>query len=381
MKKEILAGISLIGAVIGTGLFVLPHLLEEGGWLIFLISLVFFGGGMIILHLLLAEIILRTKEKRYFTGYIGQYLGEKAKRWSILYVFPGLIGSLLVYVLMGGQFLSILGQPWFKIPPARASFILLAFLAIFIFRGGKVIIKIETAFALFLTVVLLGVIGYAWPQINWEQLSLINWTSRSILNLPGILFFSLLGWNALPMMNKILSTSEDKKKMGNIIIFSLTIVALLYFGFSLAIAGLGLNLTDWGQVSQLPMADFYLMKGLALIGLVAGATSFLSLGNYLKNNLIVDYHFPYLLAVGATIITPLALYLIGFHQVLNLMGVIGALMGAVQGAVLSLVFLKARRKGGRSPECYIKHPSLALGLMGGTLTIVILCQLVAMMEN
>jgi len=109
-KRIALASINLIGAVIGAGLFVLPHLFKEGGWVFFLIFLVIFGGGMILLHLFLAEIILRTEKREYFTGYVGEYLGDKARRLTFLYFFPGLVGTLLVYMLMVGQFLSLLAQ-------------------------------------------------------------------------------------------------------------------------------------------------------------------------------------------------------------------------------------------------------------------------------
>jgi len=72
-----------------------------------------------------------------------------------------------------------------------------------------------------------------------------------------------------------------------------------------------------------------------------------------------------------TILSPLFLYLLGFQQLLSLMGLVGALMGAIQGWVIVFVFLKARKKGDRSPEYIIRRPRLALAFMTFTLTAVI----------
>ena len=380
MKRKIIsAGLSLIGAVIGAGLFVIPNLLEQGGWLPFLAGLVVFGGGMILLHLFLAEVILRTQEKKYFTGYVGQYLGKIAKQTSFLYVFPGLVGTLLIYALMAGQFSALILQPWLVVSPFLGSLVFLLFLSPFIFRGGKTIITIHTRFSFFLLLALLAVIGYGLPQLNWEYL---NWFHSPFLwSLPGVIFFSLLGWNALPTMTQILASSEEKKKIGKIIIFSLGGVALLYFLFGLTVVGLGVNITDWTDIANLPPSVFYLSKALALIGLSASITSFLSLGNYLKNSLVVDYHFPYWLAISGTILSPLVFYLLGFQNLLGLMGLVGALMGALQGWVIVLIFLKARKKGDRSPEYIVHRPRLALAFMTLTLTMVIACQLISSFRN
>jgi amino acid permease len=380
MKREVFsASLILVGAIVGAGLFVLPGLLATGGWLPFLASLLVFGGGMILLHLLLIEVILRTKEPKYFTGYVGQYLGKTARRTSFLYVFPGLVGTLLVYALMAGEFLALIVQPWLSLTAVWGSLIFLFSLSFFIFRGGKTADAVQKRFTLFLLIVLLATLGYALPRLNWGQFSFFQ--KPLLLSLPGVVFFSLLGWNALPAMVRHLKKKESKKKVGKIIVFTLSGAAFLYFLFSLAVAGLGINITDWTSLSQLPVSAFYLAKVLALIGLLASLTSFLSLGNYLKNSLVVDYHFPYWLAAMGTILSPLFLYLLGFQQLLSLMGLVGALMGAIQGWVIVFVFLKARKKGDRSPEYIIRRPRLALAFMTFTLTAVIAFQLFASFGN
>ena len=368
-----------MGSVIGAGLFVLPHLLKEGGWLFFLLSFLFFGGAMILLNLLFAEIILRTEEKEYFTGYVGKYLGETARRTTFLYLFPGLVGTLLVYMLMAGQFVSLLAQPWWRVDPAYGSFGFLIFVSPFIFRGGKTLVKAESSLTLFLLAIILGVIGYAGWKINFAQT--FNGPQIFLYELPGVLFFSLLGWNILPMMAKFLGTPKNKAKMGKIITCSSVIVAAVYFLFSFALVSLGLDIANWSQINQLPATAFYLGKILALIGLIAGTTSFLTLGNYLKNNLVVDYQWPYWVAVISTILSPLALYFLGFHHLLSLMGIVGALLGAFQGAIIMAIFLKARKIGDRSPEYQLKKVSLAFGYLALALTMVIVFQIISLFKR
>ena len=368
-----------MGSVIGAGLFVLPHLLKEGGWLFFLLSFLFFGGAMILLNLLFAEIILRTEEKEYFTGYVGKYLGRTARETTFLYLFPGLVGTLLVYMLMAGQFISLLAQPWWRINPAYGSFGFLIFVSPFIFRGGKALIKAESNFTLFLLAIILGMVGYAGFKINFAQT--FSGPHIFLYELPGVLFFSLLGWNILPMMAKFLGTPQNKAKMGKIITLSLIAVALVYFFFSFALTGLGIDIANWSQINQLPATAFYLGKILALIGLMAGITSFLTLGNYLKNNLVIDYHWPYWIAVLSTILSPPALYFLGFRHLLSLMGIVGALLGALQGGIIMAIFLKARKTGDRSPEYKLKKVPLALGYLSLALTMVIIFQIIAFFKG
>ncbi len=378
-KKILLASISLMGSVIGAGLFVLPHLLKEGGWLFFLLSFLFFGGAMIFLNLFFAEIILRTKEKEYFTGYVGKYLGETARKTTFLYLFPGLVGTLLVYMLMAGQFVSLLAQPWWRIDPVYGSLGFLVFASPFIFRGGKSLVKAESSFTIFLLAVILAVIGYAGVKINLALT--LSGPHVFLYNLPGVIFFSLLGWNILPMMAKFLGSPKNKAKMGKIITLSLIGVSLIYFFFSLALTGLGVDIANWSQINQLPASAFYLGKVLALIGLIAGTTSFLTLGNYLKNNLAIDYHWPYWLSVVSTILSPLLLYFLGFHHLLNLMGIVGALLGAFQGWIIIAIFLKARKTGDRPPEYQVKKLPIVLSYMALALTAVIVFQVIALFRS
>lgn len=379
-KKIISATATLMGAVIGAGLFVFPHFLREGGWLVFLVCLIIFGGGMVLSHLFLAEIILRTKEKKYFTGYVGKYLGERAMKFSFLYLFPGLIGALLVYMLMVGQFLSLLVQPWLNISPLYGSVSLLIVAVLFAFRKEKTFIQGQSRLALCFLIIALTTLGYAFSKIN---LSSLNAFGKSFpIGLPGIIFFGLTGWNALPMMAKVLATPANKKKMGKIILISFVGIALFYFFFSLALINLGADIADWSQINYLAISNFYLVKALALIGLIAGVASFFGLGNYLKNSLIVDYHFSRQLAILATVLSPLFLYLLlGSGHLLSLMGIIGAFLGAIQGGIILWMVLRARKTGDRSPEYHLKGSRLTIGYMVFTLVAVTILQVVSLFRG
>ena len=79
VKKAILAASTLIGTIIGAGIFGIPYVVVKSGFPIGLTHILIIAILTIITMLYLGEIALRTKENCHLAGYAEKYLGKKGK--------------------------------------------------------------------------------------------------------------------------------------------------------------------------------------------------------------------------------------------------------------------------------------------------------------
>ena len=105
MKRFLCATAVLMATIVGVGMFSLPYAGAQSGFLIVAAFLFILTSIMVLLHLLYGEIVSRTKEKHRLVGYANYYLGKIGKRIVSFSVIIGLYGSLLVYIIVGGNFL------------------------------------------------------------------------------------------------------------------------------------------------------------------------------------------------------------------------------------------------------------------------------------
>ena len=85
-KNYFYAIATMIGAVIGAGIFTLPYVAQKSGVIPFLSYVVFLGSIQFYISMLYAEIILSTKEKHRIPGYVEKYFNKKFKNISLVIV-------------------------------------------------------------------------------------------------------------------------------------------------------------------------------------------------------------------------------------------------------------------------------------------------------
>ena len=111
MYQKLLALATFTGTIIGVGLFGLPYVTAKIGFLPMLIYFIILSAVLIFINLMYGEIALRTAKNHRLPGYARIYLNPAAARLGYLTTFIGLTGSLLAYVLVGGEFLKNLLGP------------------------------------------------------------------------------------------------------------------------------------------------------------------------------------------------------------------------------------------------------------------------------
>jgi len=358
-QKSLLALAVLIGAIIGAGIFGIPYAMAMSGIIPAFFYFLILGSVVLLLHLFFGEVVLRTKEKHRLIGYSQKYLGNWGRNLITISTIIGITGTLLAYIILGGEFLNIVFSSIADTSPFSFSLIFWVVLIYFIFKGIKLVAKTEIFTNLAFFIIIFIVFCFLLPKTNLENFNLID--SKDIFLPYGIVMFSLVGFVAIPETIDILRTSEERRNLKKIIIKASIIVIFLYLIFSLAVVGVSGKDTSPDALSGLKsfLGQKIIILG-ALFGVITLADSFLIICLYFKNALIYDYHFPRSIAFIVSSGLPLAFFLAGFRNFIEVIGFVGTILGAIEGIIILLIFIKAKKFGDREPEYSLKVPSILL---------------------
>ena len=101
-----------------------------------------------------------------------------------------------------------------------------------------------------------------------------------------------------------------------------------------------------------------------LFGIIATFTSFLTLGITLKKELNFDCHLPSFLSWILACLPAYLLYLIGLNDFIGIIGFIGSIGLGIDIIIISLIYLKAKKKS------QIK-PAYSLGFGAGLVSLIV----------
>ena len=349
-KTSLLAYASLIGTIIGAGVFGIPYVMSRSGILFSLFYFLILGGVALFLHLAFGEIVLRTKEKHRLIGYAQKYLGKKAKILITFSTLFGTIGALLAYIILGGDFLKII----FPVPLStfQLSLILWAILSFFVLLGIESIGWLEFFMNIGFLIAIFLVFLFSLPKIEISNFILAD--LKNFVLPYGVILFSLIGWNAVPEIEGFL---KNKKNLKKVIVKAILICIIFYFLFGMIISGVtGRNTTPEAFRGLVGILGTKIMILGGIFGLLAVSTSFLILASYLKNALIFDYNFSYFPAFLVACFSPLILFLMGIREFISVVAVVGSLVGLLEGIVITFIYKKAKKLGDRTPEYSLRIP-------------------------
>ena len=200
---------SLAGTIIGVGMFGIPYVAMKAGVLPVIFYLAIFGAVSILIHAMYMEIVLRTKENHRLAGYSEVYLGNKWKWITLIQSVIFLWGSLLIYTIIGGQFLNIIFEPFFGNTTLISSLAFFAIASFIVIRGIRAIGKIEVIFTIIIVIavilffarsLLLGNI------INLSQFIAIDW--KNIILPYGVVLFAMSGLSIIPSLKNEVETND-----------------------------------------------------------------------------------------------------------------------------------------------------------------------------
>jgi len=336
-KNFWLATFSLVGTTIGAGIFSLPYAFAKTGFIIGFIEFTVLVGVVLLIQQMLGEITLRAEDKKRLAGLTADCLGSLWGGLVMVSVLLGGAGTLLIYVILGGDFLSLITG--LNIFWSSMIFFTFWFMAILIRPRNFGRMEFYVSFSVIFIIILIAIFNFG--SVNFNNFREFN--IKNFLIPYGVILFAMTGYTVIPKMEDLLGANKHKLKKA--IKYGTLIPAVVYLLFVFIVLGVSGKLTSPDAIfgfSQTLNSNFIMYAG-ALLGLLAVAGAALSYGIYFRETLWYDLKLNKNLAWLITGIIPFFLFIFGVRDVVPVMDIVGALFFGFQAFVILLIYKKIRQ--------------------------------------
>lgn len=351
---------TMVGTVIGVGIFSIPFVVAKAGILSLFIFLPCLAFIQYLFHNYYAEIILATGEKHRLPGYTAKYFGGQAKNVVLFFVLLSGYGSMLAYILVGGSFFHQLFSPIFGGSQFFYTLIIYSTVAVLVFYGLKLIAKVDELLAMLMLLAVALVIGKSFSSISMSNFHLADW---SYFFLPyGPIFFAVGGDAAVPEVCRLLE--NDRRLIKKALCWGTMLPALVTFLFVMAVVGVSGGATTPDTLSGL--AGF-LPAGVVNFALVFGSiaviTCFINFAQAIKETYIWDLKINKKISWLLALLPSFLLYLAGFHNLTSVVSLTGSVTGGILGIVLIWLFFKVKNSSPNGALVELKLSKLSAILL------------------
>lgn len=340
-KKYFHAIATLIGTVIGVGMFSVPLVVAQSGILLFFPYIIILGLIQYYMHLMYAEIVLSTKKRHRVPGYVIEYFGERYKKPVLIVVLISMNLSLLAYLLIGGIFLHEIFFPAFGGNVFFYTFLMFLLAGALTFKGIKMIANLELSMTGLLFLVI-GIIVYkGFPHIVLENYSAVSWNN---FFLPyGPIFMAIGGMTAIPTVCSLLT--HKKSNIRSAIFWGTTLSVVVVAIFVLTVLGVSGSNTTADSLTGLhgSLGNGVLLLTLAF-GLISIITSLMMTVEATKEIYWLDLKISKIHSWALSLFVPFVLFLVGINNLTSVVSLSGAVVGGVVGVVYLLLILKVKEK-------------------------------------
>lgn len=352
MRNFFYATATLVGIIVGAGIFGIPYVTAQAGFWVGQFYIIFLAGVTLLVHLSYGEVVERTEGTHRLPGYAEKYLGKGARHLITFAFFFSGYAALLLYILIAGVFLHTLSAS--QLSAEWGSVFLWIFGSFAIARGLRAVGWIEFVTGIFLFVVFVVIVGLGVPHVRADNFR--GWSPDNILLPYGVVLFAMAGVTAIPEVRALLGAGG--KRFGAAIVAGTLIPAVLYMIFVTIVVGVsGAETSPEALRGLLPALGGGAVWLGSLFGFLAITKAFMVLGITIKDTLLYDFRIPNYFSTALTTGVPAALFFLGVRQFIEIMDVSGAVLGAIIGVSVLLMVLRARRHGDRSPGLSIPVPS------------------------
>lgn len=322
----------LVGTIIGVGVFALPFVFFQAGFLLGAIELFLLTLAVLAIHLMYGDVALSTDRPHQLPGYASLYLGEKWKRPVTFISTLGLLGALIAYVILGGSFVENLAQYLFGSAMPGIGFLLFLILGFIVFFYDRLMaVEVESVLTLFLiaTLALLVTLGFQ----SGETKPLFEVRLDNFALPYGVILFALAGTSVIPRVRQVLPGNGGG--LGGVIIFGTLIPAFLYFLFAASVIMASAPMVSRESVSGLiaTLGPGVVALG-SLVGVLATVTSYIGVGLTFKSLLRDDSKFSPVMAWLVVSLLPPSLVLFGISDYIRVIGLMGTFMVGVEGLLI-----------------------------------------------
>lgn len=360
---------TLIGTIVGVGMFAVPFVVSRSSIILLFIYLPILGIAQYFLHKFYAEIILSTKGKHRLPGYAEKYFGKGGKTLTLIIVMLGNYGALLAYIIIGGIFAHELLSPMLGGSAFIYSVGLFIIEALIVLFGLRLIASVELVMA-GLLVMLLGLIAWrGWGNVNIDNYAIVNWSN---LFLPyGPIFFAVGGGAAIPSVCKLLA--QKKENIKSAIAWGTFIPVIITAIFTVVVVGVtGINTSPDTLVGLHSVFTNGVITVALIFGLLSVFTSFLIIAQAIRETYWWDFGMNKNIAWFLACFIPFILYVAGLQNLIKVISLTGAVIGGLAGIIIIQMALRVKKKkeqksvitnGLNSPVAYILSLLFILGLI------------------
>lgn len=345
-KQFLCATAVLIGTMVGVGVFGIPFAFAKAGFWIGFLFLILIGLATLFLDFIYGEIVLRTHQSHQLVGYTQLYLGNIWKRIMFFSILLNTYAALLAYIIISGEFLTNIFY-YSSLSSFNFSIWFFVIVSILVLLGIKTVSSVELILSALFIVVMVLIFVFGFGNINFANYTVVN---PEMWFFPyGVLLFAFGGLPAIPIQRRILDS--ESRMLRKSITAAVFMVAALYFIFGFTVFGVSGDATSPDAISGL--VDFLGAKIIflgSLFGVLAVSTSYIMLGAGLSEIFSLDYGFGRKVSWLLVIFPPLALFLGGLRNFIDVIGLSGAVAVGLEAFVLIWVFIRAKSHGDRMPE-------------------------------
>lgn len=360
-KKERLTFIEAASIVagygIGSGIMAVPYLASKTGIVPFLILMCAAFFVSILIHLMVAEIMLRDSSSNQMIELYAKYLFRGKIGQILLWVFFVLIiiaflTSLAAYIAEGGEILTGL----FGIPLWIGHVVTYGIAAGIVFFGLKAI-GLSEKYAILGIVALVATLSIRSLWLPYTTIVFGSGGANAWMALFGMIMFSFFALFSVPQA--VEGLAWNKKLIPRAIIAGMLINFIIILVITLMAMGVSQEVTRVGIVGWGKSLGFgYAVSG-GLFVILAALTSYWSvsfaLSTILQERLKLGDKISWLVATLPTFI----IVITRFSDFLGFMRIAGGAI-ALLVAILTVPLLRSIRKHGN-----VKNPEWSLGYLGG----------------
>ena len=326
--------------IIGAGMFALPYVFAKAGVVTGFFYLAVFAGVFVAVHRMYARIVVEPKGKHRLVGYAKIYLGQWGFWVSLLTSGIGLLLVLTAYLALASDFLGLI-FPGLSGAAGLYAFWFVSSLAVLLSLSR--LAKLEFGATVAIGAIILSLFVAGLIRGGEVVVPLVN-PGFSLLPY-GVVLFSLSGRAAISSLYMYYKRRElDSSQIYKAVTWGTIAPAVLYIFFVLAVFLLSGNAVSpdalSGLAASVPRALLVLT---GILGVFVLWTSYFFLGLEVKGVLHLDLGLKSSLSHLGVFLAPLALYLSGLSNFIQLIGIVGGIFLALESVLVVLIY--SRFKG------------------------------------
>ncbi len=366
-KRNLILPICLLsGTILGAGIFSLPYVFSQLGFLNGIFFLLFFAIVYCVIHLMYGMVLREQSGEHQFFYLAKKYFSPRFSSIASLVILAELIFILLVYLVLAPQFLSAifgtnqtLSLLIFWLVASLPIFMRLEWIGALDFIG--VLLMLGT------TLVIFGEsFSYEWRAALFQPLSLATFF------LPfGPLLFSLSGRPALHKVHEALKKIPDGEREGALrrtVLWGTFIPAVVYAMFAFSVLKINPAVPEeaLGGLTSLPFFLFILLNAM---GFIAIWKAYAMIGSNVRDILRLDLKLPLWMGALIVLLGPLALYLLGFKTFFFAISFAGDIFLGLEGITVVRMWQKAFPRSKWRRLSFALYPVFICGIMYGLLSL------------